>query len=88
MKKSRYETSYLAEAQLEPGSRGRVLKNLLHITRMRDMDVAEAERYALSVPALAADFERSHRFSAADICKMHRIWLGDIYSWAGQYRQG
>ena len=87
MKKSqRYDTSHLTETQFELGSRGRVLKNLLHITRMRDMDVAEAERYALSVPVLAAGFERSHRFSAADVCKMHRIWLGKIYSWAGQYR--
>jgi cell filamentation protein len=27
-----------------------------------------------------------HRFTAEDICGMHRQWLGDIYEWAGQYR--
>jgi len=48
MKKTkRYDTSHLTESQFEPGSRGRVLRNLLHITRKREMDVIEAERYAL-----------------------------------------
>lgn len=27
-----------------------------------------------------------HRFSAADIRALHRLWLGSIYSWAGNYR--
>jgi len=29
----------------------------------------------------------SHRFTSSDICKIHEIWLGPIYSWAGRYRQ-
>ena len=40
-KSSRYDTSVLPEAQFEPGSRGRVLKNLLGRKRKRDMDEAE-----------------------------------------------
>ena len=40
-KSSRYDTSALPEAQFEPGTRGRVLKNLLGIKRKRDMDEAE-----------------------------------------------
>ncbi len=88
MKKSkRYDTSHLIEDQFEPGSHGRVLKNLLYITSRRKMDVIEAEKYALSIPLLADKFEREHRFTAADACEIHRIWLGDVYSWAGQYRQ-
>ncbi|MDA8089315.1 MAG: Fic family protein [Nitrospiraceae bacterium] len=51
------------------------------------MDIIEAEWYALSVPLLAARFEKDHRFTAADICNIHKVWLGDIYAWAGQYRQ-
>ena len=34
----RYDASGLIEAQFEPGSRGRVLKNLLGIKRKREMD--------------------------------------------------
>ena len=43
MKKSgRYDTSKLVEAQFEPGSQGRVLKNLLCIKRKREMDEVES----------------------------------------------
>jgi cell filamentation protein len=88
MKKSgRYKTSHLIENQPEPGSRGRVLRNLLHITRKREMDVIEAERYALVQTKLMGMFSKEHRFSAADTCTIHREWLGDVYEWAGQYRQ-
>lgn len=88
MKKlNRYQTTHLTEDQSEPGSRGRVLRNKLGITSKREMDIIEAEKYALAIPLLADRFEREHRFTAADICDIHRIWLGDVYSWAGQYRQ-
>lgn len=88
MKKSqRYDTSHLIENQFEPGSRGRVLRNLLRITRKREIDVAEAEHYALAITTLADRFDQNHRFTAADICEIHRIWLCEIYTWAGQYRQ-
>lgn len=39
---SRYDVAGLIEAQYQPGSRGRVLRNLLGITRKREMDEAEA----------------------------------------------
>ncbi|WP_202882288.1 hypothetical protein [Candidatus Manganitrophus noduliformans] len=42
MKKGgRYDTSGLIEAQFEPGSRGRVLRNLLEIKKKRVMDQVE-----------------------------------------------
>ncbi len=56
-----YDTSSLIEAQFEPGSNGRVLKN----KRMYDAD---------------------HRFAAEDIKMMHKVWLGEIYEWADEYR--
>ena len=88
MKKSgRYRTSHLIEDQFEPGSRGRVLMNLLHITRKREMDVIEAELYALVQPKLMGMFTRDHCFTAKDICTVHKAWLGDVYEWAGRYRQ-
>ena len=88
MKKSqRYDISHLPESQFEPGSHGRVLRNLLHVTRKREMDVIEAELYALVQPKLMAMFTKDHRFTAVDICAIHQAWLGDVYEWAGQYRQ-
>lgn len=88
MKKApRYRTSHLIEDQFEPGSRGRVLRNLLHITRKREMDVIEAKQYAMVQPKLMGMFTKDHRFIAEDICAIHKAWLGDVYEWAGQYRQ-
>ena len=60
---NRYSTAHLLESQYEPGSHGRVLKNLLHITRKREMDVIEAERYALVQPKLMGIYTRDHHGS-------------------------
>lgn len=76
----------LPEAQPEPGSRGRVLRNLLGITRVRDIQVAESQALELA-QVQAIDAVAAHqRFTAADVCYLHRIWLGPIYPWAGEYR--
>lgn len=48
----------------------------------------EAESQALEIAQEAA-LERygpNHRFSAKDVCDLHRLWLGPIYPWAGKYR--
>jgi hypothetical protein len=42
-KRGHYDVSDLIEAQFEPGSHGRVLKNLLRIKSKREMDQVEAE---------------------------------------------
>lgn len=79
--------SGLEEAQYEPGSRGRVLKNLLGIKRKREMDRVEAAEQHRALEKLVRSFGPGHRFTAADVCAIHKIWLGRIYRWAGQYRQ-
>ena len=45
---TRYETKGV-QAEFEPGSRGRVLRNLLGIIRARDMALAESQALALAV---------------------------------------
>ncbi|MGD0884726.1 MAG: hypothetical protein ABSA46_07625 [Thermodesulfovibrionales bacterium] len=45
------------------------------------MDVVEAERYALVLPNLMGMFTKGHRFTAKDICTIHKAWLGDVYEW-------
>ena len=85
--KDRYDTSELLEGQYEPGSRGRVLKNRQGVARRRAMDEIEAREQLRALNEFVGIYEREHRFSAIDICHMHKIWLGEIYAWAGQYRQ-
>jgi cell filamentation protein len=74
------------EVEFEPGSRGRVLRNLLGITRVGDMNAAESQALELAQDAAVDQYGPNHRFTANDICALHRLWLGPIYPWAGEYR--
>ena len=88
MKKAgRYKISGLVENQFEPGSRGKVLKNLRGIKRKSEIDGIEAEFFELTLDRLIKTYKEDHRFTADDIRRFHRIWLGDIYEWAGKYRK-
>lgn len=81
---------YLAqgpEAETEPGSRGRVLRNLLRIRSVREMERRESAALLAATQRSIDETDRDHRFTAADIRRMHRRWLGDTYAWAGEYRQ-
>ena len=86
-RRDRYDIAGLEEAQWEPGSRGRVLKNRLGIRLKREMDRIEGREQVRALEELTAIFDKDHRFTAADICRIHHTWLRPIYSWAGQYRQ-
>jgi len=82
-----YDASGLKEAQFEPGSQGRVLKNLLGIKSKREMDQVEAEEQFRALEESIRIYDQDHRFTAADVRRIHKIWLGPIYVWAGQYRR-
>jgi len=74
------------EAEFEHASRGRVLRNKLGIHRVREMQAIESSALERAQERLLERFSGDHRFTAADICGIHRDWLGDIYEWAGAYR--
>jgi len=74
------------EVEFEPGSRGRVLRNLLGIRRVRDMNAAESQALELAQVDAVDHYGPNHRFTADDVRALHRLWLGPIYSWAGEYR--
>jgi cell filamentation protein len=74
------------EAEFQPGSRGRVLRNFLGITRVREMEEAESQALQAAQTTALQLYGPSHRFTPADIRRLHRIWLGSIYPWAGKYR--
>ena len=84
---TRYDTDNLIEAQFEPGSRGRVLKNILGIRSKREMDALEATKLADATDWTIRHVTADQRFTAADICHWHKQWLGEVYPWAGKYRQ-
>ncbi len=83
---SRYASPAGAEAEVQPGSRGRVLRNRLGITRKQEMDNAEFQALLQAQEAYIERISAETRFTAALLCEMHRDWLGEIYVWAGQYR--
>ena len=35
----------------------------------------------------ATSYAEDHRFTASDVCDLHQLFFGKIYSWAGMYRQ-
>lgn len=84
---NRYDTSNLGQAQFEPESRGRVLRNLLGVRRKREMDALEAVKLVAATDWAIRHFSANRRFTAADACLLHRRWLGSVYAWAGEYRQ-
>ena len=86
-RKDRYDTTDLEENQFQPGSRRRVLKNLLGITSKREMDRLEGREQVRALEELASFYDRNYQFTAADVCRMHQLWLESIYPWAGKYRQ-
>ena len=83
---NRYKTPAGTEAEWEPGSRQRVLKNLLGIKRKLDMDVAEYEAFLTAQEKYFGIISPTTCFTAKLLCAMHKEWLGNIYAWAGHYR--
>jgi cell filamentation protein len=75
-----------SEAEFQPGSRGRVLRNFLGVTRAGEMEEAETRALAAVQTQARMIYGRNRRFTPADIRRLHRMWLGSIYPWAGNYR--
>ena len=86
-KEDRYNVSGLREAQFEPGSNEQVLRNRLGIKSPKEMDDTETRALEKAMVVSVRQYDEKHRFTAADICKIHKLWLGEIYDWAGEYRQ-
>lgn len=51
------------------------------------MDRMEGREQVRALEELADRYDRHHRFTASDVCRIHQCWVGRIYPWAGQYRQ-
>ena len=74
------------EGEFQPGSDGQVLRNLLEITDPQDMNEAEtALLHRLYQTVLEDDFP-DWQVTVADLKHWHRLWLGNVYEWAGRER--
>ena len=51
------------EAEIQPGSRGRVLQNFLGITKVREMEEAETQALSAAQRAARTTSGRNHRFT-------------------------
>jgi cell filamentation protein len=51
------------------------------------MAVRESRALLAATERLAGEIHVDQRFTAEDVRRMHRMWLGELYSWAGEYRQ-
>ncbi len=80
---SEYQPLEGAEVEFEPGSRGRVLRNRLHIVRKRELYQVEYEALVKAQDTYLHSITSETRFTAALLCQMHKDWLGGIYEWAG-----
>ena len=72
--------------EYQPGSRRKVLRNLLGIASLREMEDAELTTYMRAERELAGIFTADHQFVLRDIDLIHKKFLGRIYPWAGKYR--
>lgn len=86
-KPGRYTASFSEQGQYQPGSRRQVLRNVLGITSPAKMHIAERRQFVRAARSSFAACGEDQKFTAFDICEFHRAWLGNIYSWAGLYRQ-
>lgn len=83
---TRYNVSS-AEGEFEPGSDGRVLRNLVRIQTPADMDELELELLGLLYDDVLLGELPDRQLTVDDLVTWHRRWLGNVYPWAGQYRQ-
>jgi cell filamentation protein len=51
------------------------------------MAARESAALVAATQQMIDDTRVDQRFTADDVRRMHRLWLGEIYVWAGEYRQ-
>lgn len=83
---NKYDTSQNVEDQYEPGSNGKVLKNLLGITDLDEMNAIEYKLLCKTEEKYLEEITIDLRFTAKYIYDIHKYWLGKVYPWAGRPR--
>jgi len=73
--------------EYEPGSHGRVLKNLLGLTKKTAMDAEEVKGYAKALRFVIENITLDQQLTVTDINAIHKLFFSDLYSWAGKPRE-
>lgn len=81
----RYQASG-TESEFEPGSDGRVLRNLVGIQSPEDMDDLELRLLKEVYEDVLLHNFPDRTLTVADLKAWHWLWLGNVYPWAGQER--
>lgn len=58
----------------------------MRITDVPRMEEEESRALVIALHAMLDGLRVGQRFTAEDIRRMHRAWLGGLYRWAGDYR--
>lgn len=74
------------ETQFEENSNGLVLKNQLSINNATEMELYETQYLVETAFDIASSSSLMQPITVQIICNWHKQWLGNIYSWAGNYR--
>ncbi len=85
MKADRYQATG-PQAEWQPGSNERVLRNKADITDPALMDEAELALLLQLYEFVMREQFPKRRLNVADLIEWHRLWLGNLYVWAGQER--
>lgn len=70
----------------EPGSNNEVLKNLLGIKDKETMEQVEEVELERTGEVLPDIYGPEHRLTSQDIQQIHKLWLADVYPFAGKFR--
>ena len=74
------------DEDFEPGSDNEVLKNKFGIKLKVEIEDLEGRELVRVENELVDIFDQGHKFTANDICEIHKRWLGNVYPSAGKYR--
>ena len=76
-----------SEASSQPGSSDSVLRNKAGITSSTEMNDAELALLLQLYEYLMDDAFPERGLRISDLMEWHRLWLGNLYDWAGQERR-
>lgn len=64
-----------------------ILRNKLGITDPAELERLENAALIAAYDSAALSYSETHAFTADDVRYLHRLFLGDIFAWAGTYRE-
>lgn len=82
---SKYEMNSVEE-RYQPGSNDTVLANKLNIIHETEMEALESGLLMMLYEKLFINFPLPETLTSENIQEWHRQWLGNVYEWAGKFR--